>query len=178
MTVTSTTKDSPVLSTPTDTSTPITEPPAAPVFGGVTAMSFADLAKNPSNANTDTNTNTGGLSFAALAQNSTNGSTPAFSRPVESGEFIGLTTRDTFSNLMRPQNVVNGAGNATNNDNNADDKNENAAHDDANYDPHYDPIIALPDEIQVSTGEENEIKIFGERAKLYRYDFENKEVRI
>lgn len=72
---------------------------------------------------------------------------------------------------MSPQNAVNGTAG---NDANADDANENA--DDANYDPHYDPIIALPDEIQVSTGEENEVKLFGERAKLYRFDFDNKEV--
>lgn len=56
-----------------------------------------------------------------------------------------------------------------------DGNNENAV-DDANYDPHYEPIIELPDEIQVSTGEENEQKVFGERAKLYRYDATNKEV--
>lgn len=73
---------------------------------------------------------------------------------------------------MQPR--LNGTGqNSANNDN---DDNENTA-EDANYDPHYDPIIELPDEIQVSTGEENESKLFGERAKLYRFDSDNKEVK-
>ncbi|KAK4873399.1 hypothetical protein RN001_015428 [Aquatica leii] len=39
-----------------------------------------------------------------------------------------------------------------------------------NYDPHYEPIVPLPDAIVVSTGEENEVPVFNERAKLYRYD--------
>lgn len=72
---------------------------------------------------------------------------------------------------MSPQNTLNGTGNQ----NSTADDGENHT-EDANYDPHYDPIIALPDEIQVSTGEENEEKIFGERAKLYRFDSDNKEV--
>lgn len=147
----------------------------APVFGGLSGMSFADLAKNSVNTNSTSSNNTSeSFGFAALAQNSSNGgTTPAFGQTLGSGttKFIGLSDRDTFSNLMRPQN-----GTTTGNDNNTDDANENAANDDANYDPHYDPIIALPDEIQVSTGEENEIKLFGERAKLFRYDFDNKEV--
>lgn len=46
---------------------------------------------------------------------------------------------------------------------------------DVNYDPHYDPIIALPDEITVTTGEEDEQKLFGDRAKLFRFDAVNKE---
>lgn len=146
----------------------------APVFGGLSGMSFADLAKNTdSNTTTTTNSNTANepFGFAALAQNSSNGgTTPAFGQSPGTGKFIGLSNRDTFSNLMSPQNGTAG------NDNNADDGNENATNDDANYDPHYDPIIALPDEIQVSTGEENEIKLFGERAKLYRFDFDTKEV--
>lgn len=145
----------------------------APVFGGLTGMSFADLAKSPSNANSTSNNTSEPFGFAALAQNSSNGgTTTAFGQTAVGGttKFIGLSNRDTFSNLMSPN--VNG----TATDNNTDDTNENAVNDDANYDPHYDPIIALPDEIQVSTGEENEIKLFGERAKLYRFDFDNKEV--
>lgn len=55
------------------------------------------------------------------------------------------------------------------------DGDENAG-EDPNYDPHYEPIIELPDEIKVSTGEENEEKVFSERAKLFRYDATNKEV--
>uniref|UniRef100_A0A0C9REL7 RANBP2 protein n=1 Tax=Fopius arisanus TaxID=64838 RepID=A0A0C9REL7_9HYME len=43
------------------------------------------------------------------------------------------------------------------------------------YDPHYEPIIPLPDAIEVRTGEEEEEKVFGHRAKLYRYEPETKE---
>ncbi|KRT82309.1 Anaphase-promoting complex subunit 3 protein, partial [Oryctes borbonicus] len=35
--------------------------------------------------------------------------------------------------------------------------------------PDFKPIIPLPDEVPVSTGEENEVSLFEERAKLFRY---------
>ncbi|XP_078038552.1 E3 SUMO-protein ligase RanBP2 [Augochlora pura] len=38
------------------------------------------------------------------------------------------------------------------------------------HDPHFEPIVPLPDVIEVRTGEEDEEKVFCERAKLYRYD--------
>lgn len=41
------------------------------------------------------------------------------------------------------------------------------------YDPHYDPIVPLPDKIVVSTGEEEEEKLYSGRAKLYRLFTEN-----
>nr|CAD7198226.1 unnamed protein product [Timema douglasi] len=44
-----------------------------------------------------------------------------------------------------------------------------------NHDPHFEPIIALPDAIEVCTGEEQEEKMFCQRAKLYRYDANTKE---
>ncbi|XP_050349584.1 E3 SUMO-protein ligase RanBP2-like [Nymphalis io] len=43
------------------------------------------------------------------------------------------------------------------------------------YDPHYEPIVPLPDKIVVTTGEEDEEKLFGERCKLYRYDEKSRE---
>ncbi|KAL4715252.1 hypothetical protein ACJJTC_007834 [Scirpophaga incertulas] len=46
---------------------------------------------------------------------------------------------------------------------------------DEEYDPHYEPIVPLPDKITVTTGEEDEEKIFGERCKLYRYDEKGRE---
>lgn len=164
-----------VTQTPNSTSTPNSEvptsvgeqQPAATLFGSAGGISFADLANN-----TDTSVpfpTSNSLSFSALAQNSTNG-TPAFSQTPSTGGFFGLSNRDTFSNLMTPQN-----GTANQNSTARDDDGEHHT-EDANYDPHYDPIIALPDEIQVSTGEENEEKLFGERAKLFRYDGDNKEV--
>ncbi|CAH2068797.1 unnamed protein product, partial [Iphiclides podalirius] len=37
------------------------------------------------------------------------------------------------------------------------------------YDPHFEPIVPLPEKIVVTTGEEDEEKLFGERCKLFRY---------
>ncbi|UYV77500.1 RANBP2 [Cordylochernes scorpioides] len=37
-------------------------------------------------------------------------------------------------------------------------------------DPHFEPIIPLPDLVEVRTGEEDEVPIFSERAKLFRFD--------
>ncbi|KAJ2943782.1 hypothetical protein O0L34_g8102 [Tuta absoluta] len=59
-------------------------------------------------------------------------------------------------------------------------KNESGADDsgagaDEEYDPHYEPIVPLPDKIVVTTGEEDEEKMFGERCKLYRYDDKTRE---
>lgn len=108
------------------------------------------------------------LSFAALAQDSKLAA-PSFIKTATSpGNFFGLTNRDTFNNLMGPSN---NSGPADSHET----VNENEHVDDVNYDPHYEPIIALPDEIHVSTGEEEEKKLFGERARLYRYDATNKE---
>ncbi|XP_071455699.1 E3 SUMO-protein ligase RanBP2 isoform X2 [Hetaerina americana] len=43
------------------------------------------------------------------------------------------------------------------------------------HDPHFEPIIPLPALVQVRTGEEDEVKVFCERAKLYRFDADTKE---
>ncbi|XP_076639687.1 E3 SUMO-protein ligase RanBP2 isoform X2 [Colletes latitarsis] len=43
------------------------------------------------------------------------------------------------------------------------------------HDPHFEPIVPLPDVIEVRTGEEDEEKVFCERAKLYRYDSDTRE---
>lgn len=145
-------------------------------FGGeANNFSFAALAAKASEEKKSEEpfpTNDG-LSFAALAQNSN--STPLnFSKPTTApppGGFFGLSHRDTFSNLMSPNSSTNTA-NHTPNASATGDENEAT---DENYDPHYEPIIALPDEIHVSTGEEDEKKLFSERSKLYRYDGTNKE---
>lgn len=196
--------DSPNLQNATQTSTPVLDKTNdkpqlnTPIFSSGSTLSFADLAKS-SPANTTAtpepfkvsdslsfasiaktgdesknepsflSSSVGGGSFADLAKNTSN-SFGGFSGTPTPGGFFGLSNRDTFNNLM----PVNGSANNSNQKEGGDD--EHAA-EDPNYDPHYEPIIALPDEIQVSTGEENEEKIFGERAKLFRYDAVNKEVR-
>lgn len=101
--------------------------------------------------------------FAALAATAT--PEKPWSAAGASG-FIGLTVKDDFFS----KNL-----NKSNNADGADTSHNEESATDANYDPHYDPIIPLPDEINISTGEEDEEKLFGERAKLYRYDGKTKE---
>lgn len=58
------------------------------------------------------------------------------------------------------------------------DENENKEEDEETeqeHDPHFEPIIPLPDAIEVRTGEEDEEKVFCQRAKLYRFDSNTKE---
>ncbi|XP_028175103.1 E3 SUMO-protein ligase RanBP2-like [Ostrinia furnacalis] len=65
------------------------------------------------------------------------------------------------------------AANKSKNESGAGDEGGEGA--DEEYDPHYEPIVPLPDKIVVTTGEEDEEKIFGERGKLYRYDDKSRE---
>lgn len=99
--------------------------------------------------------------FAAIAANASNDQGWSGNNATPPGGFFGLTVKDDiFSKNLKKLN-------------NSEDQND--VQTDENYDPHYEPIISLPDEINVSTGEEEEEKIFGERAKLYRYDTNTKE---
>ncbi|XP_061398604.1 E3 SUMO-protein ligase RanBP2 [Musca vetustissima] len=136
-----------------------------------TGTAFADLSK----------TSTAAIDFASLAAKAD--SQPLLGKPSEKpgpGGFIGLTNQDAFSSFSKPlKDADTSASKSKANESQksidggaADDA---AGENDENYDPHYDPIIELPNEIVVTTGEEEETKIFGERATLYRYDATNKE---
>lgn len=72
---------------------------------------------------------------------------------------FGSATKDTKKKIDKLNKSDNETG-----DNNSED-----------YDPHYEPIVPLPDAIVVSTGEEDETPLFNERAKLFRFDTDNKE---
>lgn len=161
-----------------------------PVFGSLsTASSFSfaaavkELDQNtppasdpnanqPTNNNSDSNENSPipdllksetGPTFASIASATNNNAFAGASTGGKEG-FFGLTVKeDIFSKLAKQKT---GDGREEGDDSNANDE---------NYDPHYDPIIQLPDEIQLSTGEEDEKKVFGERAKLYRYCADTKE---
>ncbi|KAG7199455.1 hypothetical protein KM043_014081 [Ampulex compressa] len=50
-----------------------------------------------------------------------------------------------------------------------DGNEEDEEYNDQEHDPHFEPIVPLPDAIEVRTGEEDEDKVFCQRAKLYRY---------
>ncbi|CAK1548449.1 unnamed protein product [Leptosia nina] len=65
--------------------------------------------------------------------------------------------------------------NASNSAEKSTEKSSEAGAVDEEYDPHYEPIVPLPEKIIVTTGEEDEEKIFGERCKLYRFDENSRE---
>lgn len=148
------------------------------VFGS--GMSFADAAKGfdkkvvegvekvePPKADILDKADSG-MSFASLASGTDGGFLWNKKTPANSG-FVGLTVKeDIFTRMANKSKNDSGAGDGEEND-------EAAGGGDENYDPHYEPIIKLPDEIEVRTGEEDEMKLFGERAKLYRYDSDAKE---
>lgn len=141
------------------------------IFGSTfqSSFSFADAAKDLGKPKDQTvpdflskTDNAGG--FAAVAASSeTTWATNNTSAPA--GGFYGLTVKpDFFSKNLAKQN-----------NSDADTSHNDESTTDENYDPHYDPIIPLPAEINVSLGEDDEEKLFGERAKLFRYDSNTKE---
>lgn len=152
--------------------------PLSGLFSNASSFSFSaaasDLTASASNGNTtpaDENKNSGlfwkhdSVSFATIANSGENN---AFSAKANEGAgFFGLTKKDDIFTKLAKQK----AGGALNESKEEDDQNAN----DENYDPHYDPIIQLPDEIEVKTGEEDEVKLFGERSKLFRFCAETKQ---
>ncbi|ALC45939.1 Nup358, partial [Drosophila busckii] len=146
------------------------------VFGAKqNTFSFGDLAANKTespknnkdNVEITLNNSKPMVGFAELAAaNSGDDFSSLAAKPIgvqksSTGGFFGLTHQNDFKNFQSPK--------STTQNESSDETN------DENYDPHYEPIIALPEEIVLSTGEENEIKLFGERGMLYRYDATTKE---
>uniref|UniRef100_A0A1B0ADY0 RanBD1 domain-containing protein n=1 Tax=Glossina pallidipes TaxID=7398 RepID=A0A1B0ADY0_GLOPL len=141
--------------------------------------SFMDLSK----------TTTAAIDFASLAAQAPKDDkvVPALAKGNEKpapGNFIGLTGQNAFANFAKPlTEQKSNDKNTSKNDGLNDAKNNQSGEcgaaennsTDENYDPHYEPIIALPEEIVITTGEEEETKLFGERATLFRWDDTNKE---
>uniref|UniRef100_A0A1A9WNS8 E3 SUMO-protein ligase RanBP2 n=1 Tax=Glossina brevipalpis TaxID=37001 RepID=A0A1A9WNS8_9MUSC len=172
-------------------------PQGSSIFGGFTT------SINSGNANTGTfmdlsKTATATIDFASLAakapKDGKNYLTLGKSNVKSStgvGEFLGLVNEnDAFANCnkyLKDQKSIESNDN-NNSENSANDPkknnhsiiateggdNENSFNNDENYDPHYEPIIELPEEIVVKTGEEEELKLFGERATLFRWDSTDK----
>ena len=148
-------------------------PASTNIFGSTfkSTFSFADAAKDLDKNNEgpvvpdflQKESESGG--FAALVGDKSWAGASSSTAEAPTGGFFGLTVKEDFfsKNLNKLNNPDGDTGHE-----------ENAVNDE-NYDPHYDPIISLPDEIKVSTGEEEEEKMFGERAKLFRYDAKTKE---
>ncbi|KAM4730719.1 E3 SUMO-protein ligase RanBP2 [Anableps anableps] len=55
------------------------------------------------------------------------------------------------------------------------DEEQDTTQDEERDGQYFEPVVPLPDLVEISTGEENELAIFNHRAKLYRYDKEVKQ---
>ncbi|KAH8343760.1 hypothetical protein KR059_007337 [Drosophila kikkawai] len=122
-------------------------------FGSKSAETFVDFGKKA------------GTDFADLSAKSQG--TPVGFNKSSTGGFYNLTHQNEFKNFQSPSDSARSGSHGGDGD-------DGEANNDDNYDPQYDPIIELPDEIVVTTGEESETKLFGERVKLYRYDSDSK----
>uniref|UniRef100_A0A1B0B792 RanBP2-type domain-containing protein n=1 Tax=Glossina palpalis gambiensis TaxID=67801 RepID=A0A1B0B792_9MUSC len=134
--------------------------------GSANTGPFVDLSK----------TATAAIGFASLAAKASKDDkvTIAFAKGKEKpgpGNFIGLTDQNAFARFAKPLAGVNDAKSNQTDSCSSAENNFN----DKNYDPHYEPVIALPAEIVITTGEEEETKLFGERATLFRWDDTSKE---
>ncbi|XP_030766010.1 E3 SUMO-protein ligase RanBP2 [Sitophilus oryzae] len=114
------------------------------------------------------------LSFSSLAAKVDPKSEPAFSATKTADATKPFSFLGAGAPVFGTSPLTRGTQNeAENNSKDGDD--ETGEQDDKEHDPHFEPIVPLPDQIVVSTGEENETVLFGERAKLYRYDANGKE---
>jgi len=138
------------------------------------SSSMADRAGAPANAAADSPVSSSaasapvfkstGFSFASLAADSSTGFGAA------KGGSDSFAFSGAGSKLFSSQNAADRSGNG------GDDDDEGADDDEENgHDPHFEPIVPLPELIDVKTGEEEEAIVFKHRAKVYRYDTENKE---
>ena len=133
--------------------------PAGTLFGKPVTSSLA--LSTSSSAVPDTPVFKGtGFSFASLAADST-------AKPV------GFGGSDSFQFSGAGSKLFSGGEAAANRSGAADDD-ENDEDDDG-HDPHFEPIVPLPELVETKTGEEEEEIIFKHRAKVYRYDTDNKE---
>nr|CAH7756346.1 unnamed protein product [Callosobruchus chinensis] len=167
------------LSTAATTTSPSTPTTTPSIFGNATKtstvnLSFGDMV--PKEGKT-TNLKEGDeaflkgdsdFSFAALAAQTTSDAQPAFAKTdgTKSFAFLGAGAPVFGSKTPMVEEAGKSKGGGS-----GDEATWNAeASTDENYDPYYEPIVPLPDEIVVSTGEEEEVAAFNERAKLYRFD--------
>ncbi|MEQ2181080.1 hypothetical protein GOODEAATRI_007676 [Goodea atripinnis] len=55
------------------------------------------------------------------------------------------------------------------------DEEQDTSQDEERDGQYFEPVVPLPDLVEISTGEENELVVFSHRSKLYRYDKEVKQ---
>lgn len=129
--------------------------PKEPMFNCDTGLNFAALAKT-----------TGANNFTKLQPTET--TKPFVFAGAGTLVFAGAAKSESKATADKKDKSLKGG---------EDEDGEAAEGEDATeeYDPHYEPIIPLPDAIEVKTGEEEEDIKYNERAKLYRYNVDNKE---
>lgn len=142
-------------------------PPVLKMDGGV---SFADLASSSPSFGTFKKLDGGGgdVATAGSQQKGTAGSSAT-------AGFVGLTVKEDFFSRSAANKLNSSGGDGAGANNNGKADEDEGVGGDEHYDPYYAPVIQLPDEIEVRTGEEEETKVFGDRAKLFRYDSDTKE---
>lgn len=77
-----------------------------------------------------------------------------------------MRTNSNFSFAGAGQSVF---GSTTRNSSEANEDDDHP-HDKQAYEPYFKPLTPLPDVIGVKTGEEDEVKVFSQRATLFRYN--------
>ncbi|XP_051162746.1 E3 SUMO-protein ligase RanBP2-like [Leptopilina boulardi] len=112
------------------------------------------------------------VSFSALAAQSDQNAfkkDPNFAFEGAGSSVFGAKFQNTSSTLNTSKN------NSKQFEQDENDNEDEAGENEQEHDPHFEPIIPLPDAIEVRTGEEDEEKMFCQRAKLYRFDSNTKE---
>uniref|UniRef100_A0A8D9BSU6 E3 SUMO-protein ligase RanBP2 n=1 Tax=Cacopsylla melanoneura TaxID=428564 RepID=A0A8D9BSU6_9HEMI len=109
-------------------------------------------------------------SFATLASG-----TSSEVKPFSSKKGGKITWEGAGSSVFTSTPPAAGGNTSTTGQDEEEEGDEGADGEGGEHDPHFEPIIPLPDIVEVKTGEEDEMKLYGERCKLYRYDKETKE---
>ncbi|KAF4521476.1 hypothetical protein B566_EDAN001773 [Ephemera danica] len=112
------------------------------------------------------------ISFASLANQS---NTDFASPPTTSFTWAGAGTPVFGGGKVAPVFGSTTKNTPTKSDKEGESSGDEEGGEDETHDPHFEPIVALPDAIEVKTGEEEEEKLFCQRAKLYRYSADLKE---
>ena len=125
--------------------------PAAPIFGNAKTAAPADSSNGLMFGNSAST-----MTFASVAAK---GESPeAFSKKSESATGFQSGKGRLFESVSSP----------------SDPHNTSDGHEDYEPTAEFEPVISLPHVVDLKTGEEDEDKIFGERARLYRLDSDTK----
>ncbi|XP_057333326.1 E3 SUMO-protein ligase RanBP2-like [Microplitis mediator] len=151
------------------------------IFGGTTfgsaTMSFGSSVTGSNTKLPETPLKADGTTAFLNTDNITTFSSLA----AKAGQPVGFKTDPNFSFAGAGQSLFGSKPSPVTNKNektpkkDEDNEEDDKGDDGQEYDPHYEPIIPLPDAIEVWTGEEDEEKVFSQRAKLYRFETETKE---